>query len=104
MNITEVSWAKICPPGKYHRVMYILLGFFWLSGALSGQAQTNSYNSYISSGDGFWDEARLWSLAEPPSIAQSAILITNAASETVTIDSTTANSFTSVVSHKWLEL
>lgn len=58
------------------------------------QAQTNSC---ISSIDGFWDEARLWSLAEPPSLAQSAILITNAASETVTIDSLTANSFTSTL-------
>ena len=58
------------------------------------QGQTNSW---ISSTDGFWDEARLWSLAEPPSIAQSAILITNAASETVMIDSITASSFTSAL-------
>ncbi len=58
------------------------------------QAQTNSC---ISSTNGFWDEARLWSLATPPSIAQSAILITNGASETVTIDSITANSFTSTM-------
>jgi hypothetical protein len=58
------------------------------------QGQTNSW---IISTDGFWDEARFWSLAEPPSIAQSAILITNAASETVTIDSITANSFTSTL-------
>jgi hypothetical protein len=62
--------------------------------AAVSQAQTNSC---ITSVDGFWDEARLWSLAEPPSIAQSAILITNAASETVTIDSITANSFTSTL-------
>jgi len=58
------------------------------------QAQTNSC---ISSTDGFWDEARLWSLAEPPSIRQSAILITNAASETVTIDGITASSFTNTL-------
>lgn len=58
------------------------------------QAQTNSC---ISSVDGFWDEARLWSLAEPPSVSQSAILITNAATETVTIDSITANSFTNTL-------
>ena len=58
--------------------------------AAVSQAQTNSC---ISSVDGFWDEARIWSLAAPPSIAQSAILITNAASETVTIDSTTATHF-----------
>jgi hypothetical protein len=54
------------------------------------QAHTNSC---ISSTDGFWDEARIWSLNKPPSIRQSAILITNAASETVTIDSTTATHF-----------
>jgi hypothetical protein len=62
--------------------------------ATVSQAQTNSC---ISTTDGFWDEARLWSLATPPSIAQSAILITNAASETVTIDSITANSFLSTL-------
>jgi hypothetical protein len=56
-----------------------------------------STNSCISSTDGFWDEARLWSLNKPPSIHQSAILITNAASETVTIDSTTATHFKSTL-------
>jgi hypothetical protein len=54
------------------------------------QAHTNSC---ISSTDGFWDEARIWSLNRPPSIHQSAILITNAASETITIDSDTARHF-----------
>jgi len=54
-------------------------------------------NSCISSTDGFWDESRIWSLAEPPSIAQSAILITNSGSETITIDSITANSFKSTL-------
>jgi hypothetical protein len=58
------------------------------------QAQTNSC---ISSTDGFWDEARLWSLGKPPSLRQSAILITNGASETVTIDSTTATHFKSTL-------
>src|ERR1017187_1883709 len=58
------------------------------------QAQTNSC---ISSTDGFWDEARIRSLEKPPSIRQSAILITNDASETITIDSTTANNFTSTL-------
>jgi hypothetical protein len=58
------------------------------------QAQTNSC---ISSTGGFWDEARLWSLATPPSLAQSAVLITNAAAETVTIDSTTAHHFKSTM-------
>jgi hypothetical protein len=58
--------------------------------AAVSQAQTNSC---ISSVDGFWDESRLWSLNKPPSIKQSAILITNVASETVTIDSTTATHF-----------
>jgi hypothetical protein len=57
-------------------------------------AQTNSC---ISSTDGFWDESRLWSLNKPPSIHQSAILITNDASETVTIDSTTATHFKSTL-------
>ena len=58
------------------------------------QAHTNSC---ISSTDGFWDESRLWSLNKPPSIKQSAILITNAASETVTIDSITATHFKSTL-------
>jgi hypothetical protein len=58
------------------------------------QAHTNSC---VSSTDGFWDEARIWSLAKPPSIRQSAILITNAASETITIDNTTATHFKSTL-------
>jgi hypothetical protein len=58
------------------------------------QGQTNSC---ISPTDGFWDEARIWSLHRPPSIKQSAILITNDASETVTIDSTTAKHFKSTL-------
>jgi hypothetical protein len=62
--------------------------------ATVSQAQTNSC---ISSTDGFWDESRLWSLNKPPSIKQSAILITNAASETITIDSITASSFASTL-------
>src|ERR1035437_7738166 len=62
--------------------------------ATISQAHTNSC---ISSTDGFWDESRIWSLAKPPSIRQSAILITNAASETVTIDSTTASRFKSTM-------
>jgi hypothetical protein len=65
------------------------------------QAQTNSC---ISSADGFWDEARLWSLAVAPSIAQSAILITNDASETVTIDSTTAHHFKSTLTISNLDI
>jgi hypothetical protein len=62
--------------------------------ATVSQAQTNSC---ISSTDGFWDEARIWSLAKPPSIRQSAILITNDASETITIDGTTATEFKSTM-------
>ncbi len=50
-------------------------------------------NSYISATDGFWDEARLWSLAAPPDLTQSWIFITNAASVNVTIDSITASEF-----------
>jgi hypothetical protein len=69
--------------------------------AAVSQAQTNSC---ISSTDGFWDEARLWSLAVAPSIALSAILITNDASETVTIDSITANSFTSTLTISNLDI
>jgi hypothetical protein len=62
--------------------------------ATVSQAQTNSCVSFT---DGFWDEARLWSLEKPPSIRQSAILITNDASETITIDSTTATHFKSTL-------
>jgi hypothetical protein len=50
-------------------------------------------NSYVGATDGFWDEARFWSLATPPSISQSGIFITNDISKTVTIDSITANNF-----------
>jgi hypothetical protein len=64
-------------------------------------AQTNSC---ISSNDGFWDEARIWSLNKPPSIRQSAILITNDASETVTIDSTTAHHFKSTLTISNLDI
>jgi hypothetical protein len=60
----------------------------------ASQAQTNSC---ISATGGFWHVTQLWSLAQPPSIAQPAILITNAASAIITIDSTTANSFTSTL-------
>jgi len=65
------------------------------------QAQTNSC---ISSVDGFWDESRIWSLATPPSIRQSAILITNDASETITIDSTTASRFNSTMTISNLDI
>jgi hypothetical protein len=61
--------------------------------AISPTASEAQTNSCISSTDGFWDEARIWSLHKPPSIKQSAILITNAASEQITIDNTTANDF-----------
>ena len=57
-------------------------------------------NSYISPTDGFWDEARLWSLAAPPSLSQSGIFITNAANVTVTIDSLTASNFPGHVDHQ----
>ena len=53
-------------------------------------AQTNNY---IATTDGFWDEARLWSLAAPPSISQSGIFITNSADVNVTIDNITASEF-----------
>jgi len=62
--------------------------------AAISQAQTNSC---ISSTGGFWHVAQLWSLAKPPSIVQPAVLITNAASATVVIDTITANSFTSTL-------
>jgi hypothetical protein len=67
-----------------------------INAILATVSQANT-NSCISSTDGFWDEARIWSLAKPPSIRQSAILITNDASETVTIDSITASNFTSAL-------
>src|SRR5664279_4893880 len=82
MSRPEARWAKTGFPNKFPHAFYILLCFFWFSGVFSGQAQTNSY---ISSGDGFWDEARLWSLAAAPSVSQSGISITNAVSKTVTI-------------------
>ena len=90
MSISEARWPKTGLPNKFPHAFYILLCFFWFSGVFSGQAQTNSY---ISSGDGFWDEARLWSLAAAPSVSQSGITITNAVSKTVTIDSTTSTLF-----------
>jgi len=58
------------------------------------QAQTNSC---VSSTGGFWQTTQLWSLANMPSIMQAAILITNAPSTTVMIDSMTANSFASTM-------
>ena len=60
----------------------------------NSQAQTNSCISFT---DGFWQDSNLWSLAVAPSIDQSAILITNAASVAVTIDSNTATSFASAL-------
>lgn len=58
------------------------------------QAQTNMY---ISTDDGFWDEARHWSLASAPSVSQSGILITNDTSKTVTIDSITSSLFSNTL-------
>ena len=57
----------------------LLISGYWAASTVS-PAQDNSY---ISTTDGFWDEARLWSLAEPPSISQSGIFITNAANVNV---------------------
>jgi hypothetical protein len=62
--------------------------------AAVSQAQTNSC---ISSTGGAWHVAQVWSLAAPPSIVQPAVLITNAASGTVTIDSVTANGYASTL-------
>jgi hypothetical protein len=59
----------------------------------TGTVSLAQINSYVDTADGFWDEARHWSLAAPPSISQSAIFITNDISKTVTIDSITAGSF-----------
>ncbi len=67
-----------------------------INAIIASVSQANT-NSCVSSMDGFWDEARIWSLNKPPSIHQSAILITNAASETITIDSTTAQHFKSTL-------
>ena len=44
-------------------------------------------------GSGKWETAGNWSLGAMPAISQGAVLITNAAMKTVTIDSTTAGSF-----------
>jgi len=58
-----------------------------------GTVASAQINSYVDATNGFWDEARHWSLSAPPSISQSGIFITNDVSKTVTIDSITANSF-----------
>ena len=76
---------------RMKRVVWItlLISAYWAAATVS-RAQDNSY---ISTTDGFWDEARLWSLAEQPSISQSGIFITNAANVNVTIDNITASNF-----------
>jgi hypothetical protein len=80
---------------KMRRTIWLILAVavYTIRAAVS-QANTNSC---VSATDGFWDEARIWSLNKPPSIHQSAVLITNAASETITIDSTTAQHFKSTL-------
>jgi hypothetical protein len=80
---------------KMKRTVYLTLAFAITAiFATLSQAQTNSY---ISSVNGFWQDSNSWSLATAPFISQSAILITNTASEMVTIDSTTANNFSSTL-------
>src|ERR1051325_2771767 len=53
----------------------------------SSSAQTNSW---IQTGDGFWDDAVNWSLGLAPSSLQSLIAIDNAGTKTATIDRYTA--------------
>jgi hypothetical protein len=66
-------------------VVTTLLGFV----ALTVQADDNSWTN----GSGQWETGSNWSLGVPPTNTQSAILITNAATKTVTIDATTSGSF-----------
>ena len=53
-------------------------------------------NSWINSGDGFWQDAANWSLSQAPTNIHS-ILITNDSSKTVTIDATTSGSFSNTL-------
>ena len=79
---------------KHSFAVYVLFTVVWFSAALSGRAQTNTY---VGPGDGYWDEPRLWSLAAAPSLSQSGIVITNAPSNVVTIDSVTSSLFTNTL-------
>jgi len=87
---------------KMKRTVWLTLAFV-VNAILAAVSQAQT-NSCVSSTDGFWDEARIWSLNKPPSIHQSAVLITNAASETVTIDSTTATKFKSTMTISNLDI
>jgi hypothetical protein len=53
-------------------------------------------NSWISSGDGAWQDATNWSLVQSPTNVHS-ILITNDNTKTVTIDGTTSGSFSNTM-------
>lgn len=59
----------------------------WLCGAVQGQT-----NSWIGSGNGFWDDAVNWSLGLRPTNSH-VILITNELSKVVTIDGRIADSY-----------
>jgi hypothetical protein len=72
------------------RAIWLIIVAVLVTFGATSHAQTNDY---ISTGDGFWDEARLWSLAAPPSADQSAISVTNSPAKNITIDSITAASF-----------
>lgn len=63
-----------------NRIILVLALVFAAAGA---QADTNSW---IFNGNGFWDTSSRWSLGRP-TITNEAVLITNSASKTVTIDS-----------------
>jgi T5SS/PEP-CTERM-associated repeat protein len=57
----------------------------------------SQFNTYINSASGKWQDAANWSLGVPPDSMQAGISITNAASKTVTIDSTTSSLFTNTL-------
>ena len=85
----KIDYAVMVPAMK--RCRQLMAALF-----LATIFSTNSFaqaNSYISSTNGFWDEARLWSLTTPPSVSQSGIFITNDVSLAVVIDSITAMNF-----------
>jgi hypothetical protein len=56
-------------------------------------AQTNSW---VTAGDGAWQDSTNWSLAQPPAITQS-ILITNDNTKIVQLDSTTSGNFSNTM-------
>jgi hypothetical protein len=72
------------------KTAFKLVAVLSLSLAAATEAQVNSWTN-ISGGK--WEIGSNWSLGVPPTNTQSAVLITNASTKTVTIDGTTSGSF-----------